>query len=87
MNVIPHPHVVATGRGATIRGSHVLVRRLWFWRTRGASLVKLLRRYDFLPPAHVLDALAFAMDNIELMEAEIAGEQEARARGTRGEAA
>jgi hypothetical protein len=36
----------------------------------------LLRRYPSLGPAKVFDALAFALDNPEVIEADIAREQE-----------
>jgi uncharacterized protein (DUF433 family) len=58
-----------------VSGSRVPVRRLWAWHRGGASVETLLKRYPNLGPARVLDALAFAYDNQELVEADIAREQ------------
>lgn len=56
-------------------GSRVPVRRLWVWHRGGATVETLLKRYPNLGPARVLDALAFAYDNQDLIEADIAREQ------------
>jgi hypothetical protein len=45
-----------------------------------------LRRYPKLGPAKVFDALAFALDNPEVIEADIAREQELLERTGRGRA-
>lgn len=58
-----------------VRGQKVPVRRLWSWHRRGVSVETLLKRYPKLGPARVLDALAFAYDNEELMQADLAREQ------------
>lgn len=58
-----------------VAGSRVPVRRLWTWHRGGASVETLLKRYPNLGPARILDALAFAYDNAELMEADLAREQ------------
>ena len=60
------PHVV---------GSKVPVRRLWAWHRGGASVETLLKRYPNLGPAKVLDALAFAYDNRDLVDTDLAREQ------------
>jgi uncharacterized protein (DUF433 family) len=60
------PHVI---------GSRVPVRRLWAWHRGGAAVETLLKRYPNLGPARVLDALAFAYDNPDLIEADLAREQ------------
>jgi uncharacterized protein (DUF433 family) len=78
--VVPHPHVrversVLAG-SPHVAGSRVPVRRLWVWHKGGATVETLLRRYPNLGPARVLDALAFAYDNAELMAADVAREQE-----------
>jgi hypothetical protein len=39
------------------------------------SVETLLKRYPSLGPSRVLDALAFAYDNTELVEADVAREQ------------
>ena len=76
---VPHPHVrsdsqVLAGSPHVI-GSRVPVRRLWAWHRGGASVETLLKRYPNLGPARVLDALAFAYDNPDLIEADLAREQ------------
>ena len=45
---------------------------MWSWHRRGTTIETLLRRYPQLGPAKVLDALAFAYDNEELVEADLA---------------
>lgn len=76
---VPHPHVRCDGQvlagSPHVSGSRVPVRRLWAWHRGGASVETLLKRYPNLGPARVLDALAFAYDNQELMEADAAREQ------------
>lgn len=51
------------------------VRRLWVWHRGGASVETLLRRYPNLGPARILDALSFAYDNQDLIDADLAREQ------------
>src|SRR6476646_8941143 len=77
--VVSHPHVdvsddVLAG-SPCVRGSRVPVRRLWAWHRRGVSVETLLKRYPQLGPARVLAALAFAFDNPELIEADLARER------------
>jgi hypothetical protein len=50
-----------------VAGSRVPVRRLYAWHRQGSTVETLLKRYPQLGPARVLDALAFAYDNIELV--------------------
>ena len=50
------------------------VRRLWAWHRAGAKIDTLLKRYPRLGPARVLDALSFAYDNREVVEADLAHE-------------
>lgn len=57
-----------------MRGSRVPVRRLWSWHRRGVTVETLLKRYPALGPSRVLDALAFAYDNPEIVEADLARE-------------
>jgi uncharacterized protein (DUF433 family) len=76
---VPHPHVrcdsdVLAG-SPHVAGSRVPVRRLWAWHRGGAAVETLVKRYPNLGPARILDALAFAYDNQELIEADIAREQ------------
>src|SRR5688572_10495120 len=76
---VPHPHVridaAVIGGSPHVVGSRVPVRRLWAWHRGGASVETLVKRYPNLGPARILDALAFAYDNQELIEADIAREQ------------
>jgi uncharacterized protein (DUF433 family) len=78
--LVPHPHVrvdpdVLAG-SPYVAGSRVPVRRLWAFFARGSSVETLLKRYPQLGPAKVFDALAFALDNPEVMEADIARERQ-----------
>lgn len=76
---VPHPHVrvdaAVIGGSPHVVGSRVPVRRLWAWHRGGAAVETLVKRYPNLGPARILDALAFAYDNQELIEADIAREQ------------
>lgn len=77
--LVPHPHVRCDGRilggSPHVEGSRVPVRRLWAWHRGGASVETLLKRYPNLGPARILDALSFAYDNQELIQADIDREQ------------
>lgn len=78
---VPHPHVecrddVLNG-SPCVRGTRVPVRRLWSWHRRGTTIETLLKRYPQLGPARVLDALAFAYDNEELVKADLERENDA----------
>jgi uncharacterized protein (DUF433 family) len=77
--LVPHPHVrVDTnvlGGSPYVIGSRVPVRRLWAFYRNGTSIERLLRRYPQLGPAKLFDALAFAFDNEEVIEADLAREQ------------
>jgi uncharacterized protein (DUF433 family) len=76
---VPHPHVrvdaAVLGGSPHVNGSRVPVRRLWAWHRGGASVETLVKRYPNLGPARILDALAFAYDNQDLIEADIEREQ------------
>ena len=76
---VPHPHVRCDAKvlagSPHVEGSRVPVRRLWTWHRGGASVETLLKRYPNLGAARVLDALAFAYDNQELIDADLAREQ------------
>ena len=77
--LVPHPHVRCDGRilggSPHVEGSRVPVRRLWAWHRGGASVETLLKRYPNLGPARILDALSFAYDNQDLIQADIDREQ------------
>jgi uncharacterized protein (DUF433 family) len=57
-------------------GSRVPVRRLWAFYRAGAGVETLLKRYPQLGAGKVFDALAFAWDNPEVIEADLAREAE-----------
>ena len=75
---VEHPHVVVDATilagSPHVRGSRVPVRRLWAWHRGGASVEILIKRYPQLGAARVLDALAFAYDNQDLIESDLARE-------------
>lgn len=78
--LVPHPHVRVDehvlGGSPHVVGSRVPVRRLWAFYRSGASIERILRRYPQLGPAKVFDALAFALDNAEVIEADLQREEE-----------
>jgi uncharacterized protein (DUF433 family) len=77
--LVPHPHVRVDknvlGGSPYVVGSRVPVRRLWAFYRNGTSLERILKRYPQLGPAKVFDALAFALDNQEVLEADLAQEE------------
>jgi uncharacterized protein (DUF433 family) len=78
--LVPHPHVRqdpnVLGGSPYVVGSRVPVRRLYGFFQRGTSVERILKRYPQLGAAKVLDALAFALDNPEVMEADLHREEE-----------
>jgi uncharacterized protein (DUF433 family) len=94
--LVPHPHVrvdknVLAGSPHVV-GSRVPVRRLWSFYRKGVSVDTLLKRFPKLGPAKILDALAFAYDNEEVILADIEREEqlldraEPKAKGTKASA-
>lgn len=77
--LVPHPHVRVDkntlGGSPYVVGSRVPVRRLWAFYRNGTSIDRILKRYPQLGPAKVFDALAFALDNQEVVEADLAREE------------
>jgi uncharacterized protein (DUF433 family) len=77
--LVPHPHVRVDkntlGGSPYVVGSRVPVRRLWAFYRNGTSIDRILKRYPQLGPAKVFDALAFALDNEEVVEADLAREE------------
>lgn len=59
------------GGSPYVVGSRVPVRRLFSFYRSGATIEKILLRYPQLLAAQVFDALAFALDNPEVMDADI----------------
>lgn len=82
--LVPHPHVRVDehvlGGSPHVLGSRVPVRRLWAFYSGGATVERILKRYPQLGPAKVLDALAFALDNLEVIQADLEREEEILAR-------
>ena len=82
--LVPHPHVRVDpnvlGGSPYVTGSRVPVRRLWAFFRNGTSVERILKRYPQLGPAKVFDALAFALDNEEVVEADLQREEEILAR-------
>jgi uncharacterized protein (DUF433 family) len=78
MRIISHPHVrmdpAVLGNSPHISESRVPVRTLWSCHQAGVSVETLIKRYPRLGAAKVLDALAFAFDNQELIKQDIACE-------------
>ncbi len=77
--LVPHPHVrvdaAVLGGSPHVADTRVPVRRLWAFYLRGASIPTLCKRFPALKPAEILDALAFAYDNEEVVEADLAREE------------
>lgn len=77
--LVPHPHVRVDknvlGGSPYVAGSRVPVRRLWAFYRNGTSIDRILKRYPQLGPAKVFDALAFALDNQEVVDADLAREE------------
>lgn len=91
---VPHPHVEVRadvlGGSPVVAGTRVPVRRLWAWHRRGATVETLVKRYPKLGWAKVLGALAFAYDNEDLVEADLARERallDAEGKGGKGDEA
>jgi uncharacterized protein (DUF433 family) len=91
--LIPHPHVRVDpnvlGGSPYVVGTRVPGRRLWGFYRNGATVDTLIKRYPQLGAAKVFDALAFAWDNPEVMEADLVKEarllqKEPRAGGKQG---
>ena len=78
--LVPHPHVRVNpqilGGSPHVSGSRVPVRRLWAFHQRGTSVEVLIKRFPQLTPAQIFDSLAFAYDNLEVIEADLAHETE-----------
>jgi uncharacterized protein (DUF433 family) len=87
--LIPHPHVRADANimngSPYVVGSRVPVRRIYAFYIGGASFERILKRYPQLGAAKVLDALAFALDNEEVVKADAEREQANIDRATRGQ--
>jgi uncharacterized protein (DUF433 family) len=79
--LVSHPHVrvqadVLAG-SPYIVGSRVPVRRVWAFYKAGATVEQLIKRYPHVSKSAIFDALSFAIDNYELIEADLAHEDAA----------
>ncbi|MBK7582792.1 MAG: DUF433 domain-containing protein [Myxococcales bacterium] len=78
--LVPHPHVrvdaKTLGGSPHVADTRIPVRRLYTFYKNGARVETLLKRYPQLEPAKVFDALAFALDNLEVIEADLERERE-----------
>jgi uncharacterized protein (DUF433 family) len=78
--LVPHPHVrvdkKVLGGSPHVAGSRVPVRRLFAFYRSGTPIEKILKRYPQLSQAKVFDALAFTLDNPEVLEADMEREAE-----------
>jgi uncharacterized protein (DUF433 family) len=68
------------GGSPFVDGSRVPVRRVYAFFRDGAKVETILKRYPQLGAAKVLDALAFALDNPEVIQADIEQEHALLAR-------
>lgn len=77
---VSHPHVVIDPNvhdgSPCIDGTRIPVRRIFSWHRQGTTVETLFRRYPQLGPARILDALAFAYDNLDLVTADLVRERE-----------
>jgi uncharacterized protein (DUF433 family) len=78
--LVPHPHVrvdsKVLGGSPHVVGSRVLVRRLYAFYKNGTRIETILKRYPQIGPAKLFDALAFALDNLEVIEADLEQERQ-----------
>jgi uncharacterized protein (DUF433 family) len=78
--LVPHPHVrvdaTVLGGSPYINGTRVPVRRVWAFYRDGVNVEKILKRFPQIEPAKIFDSLAFALDNPEVMEADVTRERE-----------
>lgn len=85
--LVPHPHVRCDERilagSPHIVGTRIPVRRLFAFYRDGADLETLRKRYPALKDAQIFDALAFALDNPEVIDADIERERALLRRGGR----
>jgi uncharacterized protein (DUF433 family) len=78
--LVPHPHVrvesTVLGGSPYVAGSRVPVRRVFAFYRDGAKVETILKRFPQLGPARIFDSIAFALDNPEVMEADLATERQ-----------
>ena len=73
--LVHHPHVRCDSRilggSPHIADTRVPVRRVWAWHVDGVTIDTILKRYPHLGASNILDALSFAYDNAEVIQADI----------------
>ena len=69
--VVSHPHVDDSGPVAYVRGTRVPVRRLLWWHYKGVPVKTIVKRYESIGWARLLDALSYAYDNHDRMTREL----------------
>lgn len=78
--IVPHPHVRVSPNmfngSPYVAGTRVPVWQIYELYKNGATVERLFSRYAHLRAAQILDALAFALDNPEVIDADIARKQE-----------
>lgn len=80
--IVEYPHVELKDGSPFVAGTAVPVRRIFDWFRRGIPAETLIKRYPGLGPAKVLSALAYAHDNRELVEKDIALAEQAMSAST-----
>lgn len=78
-HVVHHPYVEIRSGSPYVAGTGIPVRRLFAWHRKGVSVSTLVARYEKSLRGQawvlVLDALSFAYDNRELVEADLERER------------
>jgi uncharacterized protein (DUF433 family) len=78
--LVPHPHVRVDvnvlGGSPYVVGTRVPVRRIWTFYRDGTRVETILKRFPQIEAAKVFDALAFALDNPEVIEADTSRERD-----------
>jgi uncharacterized protein (DUF433 family) len=75
------------GGSPYVVGTRVPVRRLWAFYRNGATVDTLTKRYPQLGAGKIFDALAFAFDNPEVIDADMARESHLLQRDSHGHSA
>ena len=78
--LVPHPHVrieaKVLGGSPHVAGTRIPVRRLFAFYKSATRIDTIFKRYPQIEPTKVFDALAFALDNLEVMEADMEQERQ-----------
>jgi len=87
--LVPHPHVrvdpSVLGGSPYVAESRVPIRRIFAFYRDGVRVETILKRFPKLGAAKIFDAIAFALDNPEVIEADFDRERQLLERaGSRG---